>query len=134
LPLTTFLAAPFVSPQSLQRFATFRGSLPPSIQIWIEHQARIEAQQPVHNVAFMRATIRQRFATSRLGNATIDALLAVLIQQVLQSANNEGGLSQTSQLGLRTQLSNYNQMEQILSNLLKSLDDTQSSVIQNMKG
>jgi hypothetical protein len=94
----------------------------------------MEAQQPVHNVAFMRATIRQRFATPRLGSATIDALLAVLIQQVLQSANNEGGSSQTSQLRVQRQLSNYNQMEQILSNLLKSIDDTQSSIIQNMKG
>jgi len=91
----------------------------------------MEAQQPVHNVAFMRSTIRRRFP--KLNSVTIEALLAVLIQQLLQSANNQSGLSQTSQSGVQTQLSNYNQMEQMVSNMMKSFDDTQSAVVQNMK-
>ena len=131
MPQTLPIPTPYVSPRSQRRFAQFSASLPPSIQIWIEHQARMEAQQPVHNVAFMRSTIRRRFP--KLNSVTIEALLAVLIQQLLQSANNQSGLSQTSQSGVQTQLSNYNQMEQMVSNMMKSFDDTQSAVVQNMK-
>lgn len=123
-------AISYVSPGSLRRFAQFSASLQPSTKIWIEHQARMEAMQPVQSIPFMRATIRRRFP--KLSSATIEALLAVMIQQLLQPTNQSDS-SQASQTGVQMHMSSYSQLQVALSNLMKSFDDTQASITKNMK-
>jgi hypothetical protein len=89
----------------------------------------MEALQPVQNISFMRATIRRRFP--KASNVTAEALLAVLIQKMIQSANNQSDSPQTSQLRLQMAMDRVSKLMETLSDLLTQIGDTGDPIPQN---
>jgi len=90
----------------------------------------MEALQPVQNIPFMRATIRRRFP--KVSSPTVEALLAVLLQQLLQSTNQSES-SQATSMNLQMAMDRRSKFVEALSNVMKRIDDTQESIVQNMK-
>ena len=50
--------------ETTQRFNSLHASLRPSVNSWVEQQARVEAQRAVPDLAALRSQIRSRFASS----------------------------------------------------------------------
>ncbi len=71
-----------IPPQSLHRVVVLHESLQPSVKTWIEQQARIEAQRPAPDLNVLRTAIHQRFAGSRLDNAAVESVVALVLLQM----------------------------------------------------
>lgn len=141
-------------PSSDTRFAALKAKVPPGAWSWIERQARVEANRPAPAPAVLRAEIAKRFG-SGLPPAEVDAVTFLVLAQANRDLEADmhdalapaqiGGQPQApraeTDLHARDEASRRLQMAMdrrskligVLSNLLKKVSDTDSSIVANLK-
>jgi hypothetical protein len=143
-----------IPPELLRRFDPLHAALKPSAKAWVEQQAKIEAKRAKPDLNALRAAIRQRFASSRPDNAAVDTFAFLVLMRAVQNMQaviNSCGGSDIPEQNLTNMLSSYgddqcmssssltNMLQQqqasliALTNIEKTLHDTDMSIIANMK-
>jgi hypothetical protein len=146
-------------PNADTRFAALKAKVPPGAWSWIESQARVEAGRPAPDPAALKSEIAKRFG-SGLPPAEVDAVTFLVLAQANQdlesdlrnivahsqiaspppsqearkdAKDNLGEVSQTAQLRLQTVMDRRSKLIETLSNVLKKMSDTDSSIVGNLK-
>jgi hypothetical protein len=83
-----------IQPELTRRFAAMHGRLQPSARMWVEQQARVEAQKPAPDLAALKSAIRNRFAgnanaTAVPPGADIEALAFVVMMQATNDMDKD---------------------------------------------
>ncbi len=145
---------PKVNPQALgivptevdHRFAALRSNVRPSAWDWIAKQARAEADRPKLDAEALRSAITTHFG-SQLPAAEVEAISFLVLEQANRDLENDmrAALAQspvTSQapsqpkddsLRLQTLMDRRSKVIETLSNVMKAMGDTQSTIVGNLK-
>jgi hypothetical protein len=147
-------ALPKVNPQALgivptevdHRFAALRSNVRPSAWDWIAKQARVEANRPKLDAESLKSAITAHFG-SQLPAAEVEAISFLVLEQANRDLENDmrAALAQspvTSQapsqpkddsLRLQTLMDRRSKVIETLSNVMKAMGDTQSTIVGNLK-
>lgn len=143
---------PTVDPQKLgtlpadadRRFAALKAKVAPSAWAWIEQQARVEADRPAPDPSALRIAMVQRFGP-HLPVAELDAVTCLVLTQASRDLETDmHGLlahaqvgaqpqGQTDSLRLQTLMDRRSKLIETLSNVMKKMSDTDSSIVGNLK-
>lgn len=150
-------APPRVAPEKLgvlppdadRRFAALKAKVSPGAWSWIEKQARVEAGRPKPDPAALKGEIAKRFG-SGLPPAEVDAVTFLVLAQASRDLESEmrnvlAHAQPTSQpqepskdgnessLRLQMAMDRRSKLIETLSNVLKKIGDTDSSIVGNLK-
>ena len=83
-----------IQPEMTRRFAALQPRLQPSARMWVEQQARVEAQKSAPDVAGLESAIRSRFRTNARSaanapGADIEAVAFLVMMQATQDMDKD---------------------------------------------
>jgi hypothetical protein len=142
-------------PEADRRFAALKAKVPAGAWSWIEKQARAEAALSAPDPAALKGEIAKRFGAG-LPPAEIDAVAFLVLAQANRDvesdmrnvlahaqvggqpqeapkAGSAGDMSQMESTRLQMAMDRRSKLIEALSNVLKKIGDTDSSIVANLK-